>query len=89
MRFRLLDRLTRVLRGGTDSDDGPRPHRASAFQAEGSLQGAGSHAGPASLDFQECDTCRAKPGSPTLCRGCLHNRAVISEFRKMIFYPVE
>jgi len=32
---------------------------------------------PLALDFVECDTCRAKPGSPTLCRGCLRNRAVI------------
>ena len=29
--------------------------------------------------FVECDTCRAKPGSPTLCAGCLHNRQVIGE----------
>lgn len=28
--------------------------------------------------FLECDTCRAKPGSPTLCRGCLHNRSLIN-----------
>lgn len=27
--------------------------------------------------FLECDTCRAKPGSPTLCKGCLHNRSLI------------
>ena len=31
--------------------------------------------------FMECDTCRAKPGSPTLCAGCLHNRYVIDELR--------
>lgn len=30
-------------------------------------------------EFMECDTCRAKPGSPALCRGCLHNRQVIEE----------
>ena len=24
--------------------------------------------------FVECDTCRTKPGSPTLCSGCLANR---------------
>lgn len=30
--------------------------------------------------FIECDTCRAKPGSPALCAGCLHNRRVISTF---------
>jgi hypothetical protein len=27
--------------------------------------------------FIECDSCRAKPGTPVLCAGCLHNRAVI------------
>lgn len=27
--------------------------------------------------FMECSACRVKPGSPTLCDGCLHNRAVI------------
>jgi hypothetical protein len=34
-----------------------------------------------SLEFIECDTCRAKPGSPDLCRGCLHNRYLISQLR--------
>lgn len=29
-------------------------------------------------EFIECDTCRAKPGSPILCQGCLHNRDLIS-----------
>ena len=29
-------------------------------------------------DFKECETCAAKPGSPTLCSGCLANRATIS-----------
>ena len=28
-------------------------------------------------DFQECSTCAAKTGTPTLCTGCLHNRALI------------
>lgn len=28
-------------------------------------------------DFMECDTCRAKLGTPTLCSGCLHNRDII------------
>jgi len=27
----------------------------------------------------ECDACRAKPGSPTLCVACLHNRALVGE----------
>jgi len=34
--------------------------------------------GPVS-PFQECDTCRAKPGAPTLCAGCLQNRESISQ----------
>ena len=35
--------------------------------------------------FMECDACRAKPGSPTLCAGCLHNREVIEGYyRKCI-----
>jgi hypothetical protein len=29
--------------------------------------------------FMECDACRAKAGSPTLCAGCLHNRRVIGQ----------
>jgi len=28
-------------------------------------------------EFVECDSCAAKPGSPTLCAGCLANRYVI------------
>lgn len=32
---------------------------------------------PTATQFIECDTCRAKPGSPTLCAGCLHNRRII------------
>lgn len=30
-------------------------------------------------EFMECDTCRAKPGSPILCSGCLHNRDAIKK----------
>lgn len=29
-------------------------------------------------EFIECDTCRAKPGSPMLCDGCMKNRHTIS-----------
>lgn len=29
------------------------------------------------LDFVECPTCSAKPGSPELCRSCLINRTTI------------
>lgn len=32
--------------------------------------------------FMECDSCRAKPGSPDLCKGCLHNRTLISKLNK-------
>lgn len=28
------------------------------------------------LLFEECAACRAKPGSPTLCAGCLRRRAL-------------
>ena len=34
--------------------------------------------------FQECDTCRAKPGSPELCHGCYHNRSVIDKLNSMV-----
>ena len=36
------------------------------------------------MEFQECETCRAKSGSPELCGSCLNNRAVIDEQRKTI-----
>lgn len=29
------------------------------------------------MEFQECSYCAAKPGSPTLCAPCLHNRAAL------------
>ena len=30
----------------------------------------------------ECDDCSKKPGSPTLCRACLHNRDAYNELKK-------
>lgn len=36
---------------------------------------------PSPDEFMECDTCRAKPGSPPLCAGCLHNRQAIDKLR--------
>ena len=32
-------------------------------------------------EFAECESCAAKPGSPTLCPACLHNRTTINELR--------
>lgn len=32
-----------------------------------------------SVEFRECDTCAAKPGSPYLCAGCLNNRNTINK----------
>lgn len=33
------------------------------------------------LDVVECSACWAKPGAPTLCERCLHNRKVAGLFR--------
>jgi hypothetical protein len=35
-------------------------------------------------DFMECDSCRAKLGMIDLCRGCLHNRSLISALHAKI-----
>lgn len=35
-------------------------------------------------EFWECKTCRVKPGSPTLCDSCLHNRRVIGDLQKRV-----
>ena len=40
------------------------------------------------LDFKECDTCRTKPGAPTLCAGCLHNRRVIKQLKDSLRYHI-
>jgi len=34
-------------------------------------------------DFLECDECRAKPGSPQLCKGCLSNRSLIEKLKSL------
>jgi hypothetical protein len=34
------------------------------------------------MEFVECDTCAAKPGTPALCAGCLANRETISRLHK-------
>lgn len=35
-------------------------------------------------DFMECKSCAEKPGSPILCKSCLHNRNVISGLCKRL-----
>jgi hypothetical protein len=40
--------------------------------------------GEVNIEFFECDTCRAKPGSPILCNGCLKNRQIVYEAGKYI-----
>ena len=37
--------------------------------------------------FMECDTCRAKAGSPTLCNGCLHNRTALENYANLNANP--
>lgn len=32
-------------------------------------------------DFNECDCCASKPGSPELCAGCLRNRDSIQKLK--------
>jgi hypothetical protein len=32
-------------------------------------------------EFKECGVCIKKPGSPTLCESCLHNRKVVQELK--------
>lgn len=34
---------------------------------------------PNKNEFWECEACRTKPGTPLLCKSCLHNRAIISK----------
>lgn len=36
------------------------------------------------FEFVECDACAAKPGSPSLCAGCLANRHVVSNLREAL-----
>ena len=36
---------------------------------------------PCVVEFKECASCAAKPGSPRLCDSCLNNRKVIEEFK--------
>jgi hypothetical protein len=35
-------------------------------------------------EFMECDSCRAKAGTPLLCVGCRHNRALIEDLKATI-----
>lgn len=50
--------------------------------AEAKRRGAEEVRNAAKAGFMECDTCRAIPGTPPLCRGCLHNRKIIESLNK-------
>ncbi len=41
------------------------------------------------MEFQECNTCKAKSGTPILCSGCLHNRALIEELKEELTLALE
>lgn len=36
------------------------------------------------MEYKECDTCAAKPGSPPLCSGCLYNRDLVQKLWQKI-----
>jgi len=40
-------------------------------------------------EFIECDTCRAKSGSPALCEGCYQNRKTIYGLQRKIANAME
>jgi len=55
-------------------------------------KGSGSGQPPEGFDiteteFKECAGCSAKPGSPTLCESCLHNRKIIERLNNLINNP--
>lgn len=41
-------------------------------------------ADPQKDEFEECATCRAKPGTPSLCLSCLHNRTLIHKLQALV-----
>ena len=42
------------------------------------------YADPDHLRFRECDACRAKTGTPTMCEPCYQNRLVIAKLRERL-----
>ena len=36
------------------------------------------------MEFKECAACAAKPGSPTFCESCLHNRTAINQLLSLV-----
>lgn len=36
------------------------------------------------FEFVECDACASRPGSPSLCAGCLANRHVVGKLREAL-----
>lgn len=37
-----------------------------------------------SIDFQECVSCKGKPGMPVLCSACYHNRWFVDQLKDKI-----
>lgn len=36
------------------------------------------------FEFEECPECSKKPGTPTLCRSCIHNRDTIQTLQDLL-----
>jgi len=36
------------------------------------------------IEFMECEDCRSKSGTPTLCESCIHNRDIIEHLKDEI-----
>lgn len=64
----------------------PMPHSESSLTLDAS-QWAQDYANM--YGYKECAACAAKPGTPTLCPSCLHNRAVIDDFKKLWINSVQ
>lgn len=40
-----------------------------------------------SIQYKECKACSEKPGSPTLCEACFHNRSIVNQLKtELEFY---
>jgi hypothetical protein len=70
-------RITGAVPLPRDADD-PNPVRVAWRQQIEKQLGDAAGARFARGEFVECDACRAKPGAPTLCTGCIANRTNMS-----------